>query len=686
MAGAPAAAGAGAAADGPPAVAGKKRGPTEKSDELRFKAFRVEYPWVDPERFADFTARQSVYCACCCVSLSIGSTSNAAKHAEGKKHKDKAAAAAVTAAAGKVQSTLAQATATSVESMGKKRRDARALMTAFFTRHAPPVQMPILWAADVVAGVHKLQAAGVSFGAAGTRTRDITAAHAAINKAIDACLAEGGPVILYIDSASLDMLSGTEKPLAILIGSRRFPSPVLLDIAMLEDSSAAATAAYVLALLAKRGVLIERVVCLMGDNVVFNDAVATIMNVLRAKCVPHIGGLITKDYTAVFSAFHAMTVHLHSFIRAGGSTARTAELEACGIFVHKLAGYPNRFCSTIAVAQYLVSKVEVEGKATVTAAQVIADWMAGSESIKAKDYDDKGTSKSVVAAFTGPDFARNVLQLAAVAESLGTLPAIVADASADEVEADLVPRLEKFAARMARHAGDGARLPVETAWSTLGARGFLCKSEAVKKELIDGATLVVRAGAAAAAAKFNKHMENDGSKLGALELLRRRQRFDPRVEPAEYKGTCQEDAIAFFYCDVEQATDQLVEEWAAYRRHWATLTMAAKSVRMAKFWDEMATDEFETLRELGAWWAQVASSAVAVERAFAFMRTMQDRDRYSMKEASFRAEMCFKVNGWLLDTLWRPAVVAAVGALPARSAASASKGVSVDLEESDGDD
>ena len=94
------------------------------------------------------------------------------------------------------------------------------------------------------------------------------------------------------------------------------------------------------------------------------------------------------------------------------------------------------------------------------------------------------------------------------------------------------------------------------------------------------------------------------------------------------------------------------------------MTAADKAVNMGKFWFEMGETKYGTLRELGMWWAEVPSSSVAVERAFAFMRTVQDKDRYSMKEESFRAEMAFKVNGWLLDTLWRPAAVAAVGALP----------------------
>ena len=132
---------------------------------------------------------------------------------------------------------------------------ARARLSATFRRHTAPRQMSVLWAPDVVAAVHKLQGMGVASGSPGMQSRDARTALAALDKAVDDRLADGCPVALHIDGASLeDMLGGTEKPVAVFVSCRNFNYHVLLTIAMLKDGSAVALAEFLLDLLVKRAI------------------------------------------------------------------------------------------------------------------------------------------------------------------------------------------------------------------------------------------------------------------------------------------------------------------------------------------------------------------------------------------------------------------------------------------------
>ena len=306
---------------------GAKRKRHSLSSPEWFAEFAEAHPEVDGSRVDQYLASGVVWCTYCGCFVSVASSSNWDKHVHSVGHKCAAARLSAKAAKGGPVQTQLQLVAMTASAANKTNRAARALLTAVFSRHTSPVQIPLLWAPDVVAAVYKLQAKGVAFGTAGTRSRDARTALAALDKAVDDLLADGCPVTLHIDGASLDMLGGTEKPVAVLISCRNFNHPVLLTIAMLKDGSAVALAKFLLALLDKRDIDLDRVVCLMGDNVTFNDAVAREINVMRAKWVPHILSLCTKDFTGVFPALATMTVHLHSFTCAAGSTPRTTEMD-----------------------------------------------------------------------------------------------------------------------------------------------------------------------------------------------------------------------------------------------------------------------------------------------------------------------------------------------------------------------
>ena len=57
------------------------------------------------------------------------------------------------------------------------------------------------------------------------------------------------------------------------------------------------------------------------------------------------------------------------------------------------------------------------------------------------------------------------------------------------------------------------------------------------------------------------------------------------------------------------------------------------------------------LAKVGLWWSEFPTSSISAERAFAAMRLMEGPQRLSMKEDNFKAELAFRVNKPLLESL-----------------------------------
>ena len=634
------------------AVAGiERRGPPEKTERARFDALVAADKSIDATRFDLFVSSTQCMCMLCSKCVSVESRSNWAKHVARKDHQSHALAAARKPAGAVVQLKMTEVLAVSASAANKSRLKMRMALTAWFRIHAPPAAMQALYSPDIIEALYALKRGGVTMGTAGTMARDTLAAEKLIDDAVDKLLDDGGPISIIIDGASLKLLDGRAKPVAALVTHRLLRAPVLLGIAILESGSAKALADFLLALLVARGIKHKRVVSLMGDNVAFNDLVAEELNVMRGKCLAHIYNLIVTDFTSKFSSFAPMTAYLHKLIKAGSSTTRTGELEARGISVTMLQGYSNRWASLLGVAKYLVQR-HATG---VTNAEVVAKWMKESPSLKDKAYDDAGTNKAVVTAYTGIQFASNVGALAVVVEALKTIPALIKDASANTgtVSVNLAARVQQSGRRLL----DLSKRPLITAAAGLAAlagNGFAGLPQA---EMASSIAPTLKAAAEAAASKFDKHMPD------ALDLLTRRERFDPRLKPVECKGETQAELVNFFAIEEVLANQDTLDEWNTYREEWEEISDEDKAVPMSEFWFGRR-DKYPAISAQGQWYAEVQSSSVAAERAFAFMRRMEDPMRFSMKEPAFRAEMSFRVNHWLVEGLVASSYREAMGKAP----------------------
>ena len=86
---------------------------------------------------------------------------------------------------------------------------------------------------------------------------------------------------------------------------------------------------------------------MVGDNVTFNDRVAVILNVDRAKCIPHGLALVVKHGFAMIPCLKQLVLNAGSILRAGGTSKRIEELSRAPYLLEprKLQAYTNRYCN-----------------------------------------------------------------------------------------------------------------------------------------------------------------------------------------------------------------------------------------------------------------------------------------------------------------------------------------------------
>ena len=156
---------------------------------------------------------------------------------------------------------------------------------------------------------------------------------------------------------------------------------------------------------------------------------------------------------------------------------------------------------------------------------------------------------------------------------------------------------------------------------------------------------MLKDSAARALASYEKHVSP------AMVSAIVRSRFDPRFEPEPFPG--KDITVAklqsFFGCEEKQARVELYAEWTSYVARWSAFTDEEKGVGTARFWLKQAK-QAPTLSVLGSWHSERYTSAIATERANAIGRAMEGGgQRFSMEMPAFQAEMCCRVNGWLVD-------------------------------------
>jgi hypothetical protein len=127
--------------------------------------------------------------------------------------------------------------------------------------------------------------------------------------------------------------------------------------------------------LAELGVPLENVTCLMADNSFFGDALANILNVMRARCTSHVLALCFEALVKELKLFVLCTSGLSAVISAGGGTARREALRAAGLTPSSLSCVATRWCQQQDVAAYLLSEVNGE-RVFLTVRKLLAEHPA----------------------------------------------------------------------------------------------------------------------------------------------------------------------------------------------------------------------------------------------------------------------------------------------------------------------
>jgi hypothetical protein len=435
---------------GPLPVVGVRRA---RDSDAKFTKLVTQFPWIDPSCKDSFHYAQEVRCTPCnaTIRLQANPKSNATHHASTKKHRDASHAAAGA-------NPIPQMFAVPLTPDGIKARDValrslRQMVTLSLLKVVPKAAIKSVYGTDNYEAASLLLGRGMSLGVEGTMDRDIPMAMEIVKEKLKARLT--GVCGAIITDGATTRLVGRAKPMVVLFASTRLGSPMLLDTIMDPTiSTAAQTAVQMNAILASWGInKATQVTSLMGDNVNFNDALATEMGLPRGKCLAHSLNLVFKAITQHFPNYEMFTNTLGSVITAGGSLRRSQELKDLNLDPRRLIGYPNRWASLARVADYLL---EPFGDWTVAGVlATVNGWLqAGVAEVAHDDAAAATRLGRLRAVFADEPACVDLWVVRALSEKIPELIKFVS-ADGDNLRADILVRLRHYRAALAFAAEGG---------------------------------------------------------------------------------------------------------------------------------------------------------------------------------------------------------------------------------------
>lgn len=532
-------------------------------------------------------------------------------------------------------------------------KECRQLVCAFAVGTGlPPSKLPEVYGADSVlhACVLRLKQLDGDLGIHRTIRRDLEGAEELLFRFIRLDI-KGLPGCLISDGASLK----EDKAIAILFFSHQsmsgrptllcviFPDAVTVEGAPLVYNFEKA-AEDIRAACERFGIdIATQVTCFMGDNVSFNDRVAAALGVPRGKCLPHGFSLVVKKGVFRFPLMKDLIQTASAVIFAGGTHRRAAELksDAYNLEPSKLLFYPNRFGSAIQATQYRIANfAAVERWHCDSALRPEPDSECDSDD-DSEDDGDTPLGKWARAEEAYRD-KRAELILRVVDRLYGTLPALVKETSADDVDRVDSTLLDKLGVLRdtLEHAKRNTAFAKEIVESLKGklsapvmSADFNDWKEALKHEVSLAAGKSLKA--------FDKHIQP------MMETLRKRFMFDPRNEPPTVTDA-ERLNYKFFGIKREDWTPALSMQYLAYKAAWYAMPDDAKEEAIVAFWKGKA-GAWPELAKVALWWLETPTSSIAAERVFAVMRNVYVPIRQSMHNETLARELMFRVNKTLLE-------------------------------------
>lgn len=516
---------------------------------------------------------------------------------------------------------------------------------------------------SVLRSIELLNEANISFATKSTISSDMDCASNLITNAIKKLLKDD-PISLIADGATLK----NSKAIAVLIGSPALPFPILAHVIHPEnivrdeaDSNGdeytynfVTAGSNLLKVLNLWDISIDRVVQLMGDNVVHNKAIARVLGVRQGHCKAHAYNLVIKNGVKYFQLYQKLVIKGSAIISVGGSTKRSSEITDYAMNVKQLKYYPNRFGSIVACGNYRLQVFDQFSK-----------WLENGTTLPVDDipdFDDNfgepiATTVSIVKSAYKDPMAK--LALAVCDVLYGDIPALITKCSTDNCENLDIEQLyqQEVSVKNALQLGttnNGAQMVVSEAYrkvypnTTPSAlintmNHMFCTS--IKNACVAGLTA------------YMNHIECDQQ----MHLLKRR--FDVKYSPPKDIDENDLNREYFLGTNVPELSSinkinifKLVSQYKAYVTEYHSSYNNLNGINKIAtntnygYWN-CKRNIWPELSHVALWWACVFLSSIGAERTFGIARIVDSPQRGRLGWDTFSEDLKFRVNSWLINDL-----------------------------------
>lgn len=239
-------------------------------------------------------------------------------------------------------------------SIGALSEDARGLLTIYAARYTAPSNIPSLYAGTAMEVAMKLQKLNKALKDGGMVARAMADGVKLVKNAVKSKL-DGQTMCLIVDEATTKFASG-QRPMAILLGCSAVGKPILVSMHWGAGDAATAVESIRHVLNEYRVNLETQITCMIGDNVTFNDALASGLGLPRLRCIPHSLQLVFEKIAAPFKRFRTATLGLSRVLTAGGGMKRREALRAAGLLTDRLHCVNTRWNQAQEMARYLAAE------------------------------------------------------------------------------------------------------------------------------------------------------------------------------------------------------------------------------------------------------------------------------------------------------------------------------------------
>jgi len=658
------------------------------------------FPWIKTSSRSDgvsaldhYLRTATVVCICCKTELNGSDPSNIAKH-QGTRHNenwDKHRSAA------QLQILLQNQRKGALEGPAARLRKEKARILRGVTAACivgggtNPHQIDRIFGSEsnIPDALDTLKEASMPFGAATTVKSDLEEVEGMVKDLIKT-KAKYTTGALIIDGATFNH----EHGMGVAYSSAYLPEPLFLGIIFaVEDPDAEDGWSYdanqcsedIREMLDEYGITLKQIVCLMGDNVTFNDKVAGVLGLERGKCVAHALSLTVKNAVLSLEGFKELVVTSSGLLYAGGSNSRAIELKRRGVNPRTSVVYPNRFASVVDPAAVRLEHFDIfkefhlDGNIFPLTEASIKQGDADIEDVKST----VNKAKKVAVAYESPS-AKLVLAICGV--MFATVPKLISEASSNSghlpstfpESLSTYQRLLSACYRNPQSVTDQAQnIAYPTDLVVVETPAVKKAKEAISK-IATELNPSVKLAAKIALDSFNKHIEPMMRffKKGTLYNV------NTPVDVAPDSSRLTKDVVGCFASHYGPA---IVDEFVKYQENvmrlieedelkppiwtpevWNTKTPEERDAHIfgrygylnpSKYWIDRLPKPSDrnprqaSLAEVALWHLSFPTSSIYIERVFAKMRMMGVPQRLSAENETFARELLFRANPTLMQEL-----------------------------------